>query len=98
TADATYVVTGGTGALGQVVATYLAERGARHITLLSRSIIPSRDRWAAVTEDHPHFASVAAIRAIERLGVDVSTASVDVAEADQVAAWLSDHTRRGGRP
>ena len=40
TPDATYVVTGGGGALGRVVATYLAERGARHIALLSRSEIP----------------------------------------------------------
>src|SRR5262249_47560155 len=43
TADATYVVTGGTGALGRVVLTSLAERGARHITLLGRSVIPPRN-------------------------------------------------------
>ena len=98
TPDATYVVTGGAGALGRVVATYLAERGARHITLLSRSVIPPRSRWPALTEDDPHFATVATIRAIERLGVQITTASVDVADDDQVTAWLSDHIRDGGRP
>lgn len=97
-ANATYVVTGGAGALGRVMAMYLAERGARHITLLGRSTIPPRTRWAALTEGDTHFATVAAIRAIERLGVDITTASVDVADIDQVAAWLSDHTRNGGRP
>ena len=81
TRDASYVVTGGSGALGRVVATYLAERGARHITLLSRGAVPSET-----------------IDEIERLGVQVATASVDVADRDQVAAWLRDHTRSGGRP
>ena len=98
TADATYVVTGGAGALGRVVATYLAERGARHITLLGRSVIPPRSCWPALTEDDPHFATVTTIRTIERLGVQISTASVDVANSDQVRAWLSDHVRDGGRP
>ena len=96
--DATYVVTGGTGALGRVVAAYLAERGARHITLLSRSAIPPKSRWPVVTEDDPHFATVTAIRAIERLGVQIVTASVDVADGNQVSAWLAEHTRDGGRP
>ncbi|MET0698784.1 MAG: type I polyketide synthase [Mycobacterium sp.] len=98
TPDATYVVTGGAGALGQVVATYLAERGARHLTLLGRSAIPPRSQWQALAADHPHFAAVATIRAIERLGVQITTASVDVADADQVTAWLDDHIRDGGRP
>ncbi len=98
TADATYVVTGGTGALGRVVARYLAERGARHLTLLSRSGLPPRDRWPVIAEGDSHFATVAAIRAIERLGVNITTASVDVADAEQVATWVSDHIRHGGRP
>ncbi|MGE5695053.1 MAG: type I polyketide synthase, partial [Candidatus Sericytochromatia bacterium] len=97
TPDATYVVTGGTGALGRVVATYLAERGARHITLLSRSAIPPRDRWPTLTDDDPHFAAVAAIKAIERLGAHVATVSVDVADAERVNKWIADHNRAGGR-
>ncbi|MDF2823999.1 MAG: polyketide synthase family protein, partial [Mycobacterium sp.] len=98
TADATYVVTGGAGALGRVVATYLAERGARHITLLGRSVLPPRQHWARLPETDPHHGTVAAIQAIERLGVEVSTAGVDVADAEQVVAWLDKHTREGGRP
>lgn len=98
TADATYVVTGGAGALGRVVATYLAERGARHITLLGRSPLPPRHRWAELPETDPHHAAVTAIRAVERLGAEVSTAAVDVADSGQVGAWLDKHTREGGRP
>ena len=98
TPDATYVVTGGTGALGRVVATYLAERGARHIALLCRSEIPPRDQWPVLPDDHRHHATVNAIRKIERLGTQVSTASVDITDIDQVKAWLSNHIRGGGRP
>ena len=96
--DATYVVTGGAGVLGRTVATYLAQHGARHIALLSRSAIPPRDRWAQLHEDDSHFATVEVIRAIERLGAQVLTASVDVTDAGQMTAWVSDHTRAGGRP
>jgi cation diffusion facilitator CzcD-associated flavoprotein CzcO/NAD(P)-dependent dehydrogenase (short-subunit alcohol dehydrogenase family) len=35
--DATYVVSGGSGALGLVAAEFLVDRGARHVVLLSRS-------------------------------------------------------------
>ena len=49
TPDATYVVTGGAGALGRTVASYLAERGARHIALLCRSEIPPRNQLVVAT-------------------------------------------------
>lgn len=98
TSDATYVVTGGAGALGRTVATYLAERGARHIALLGRSEIPPRDHWPLLTDDSTHYATVKTIRKIERLGAAVFTASVDITDVGQVESWLSDHTRTGGRP
>ncbi|WP_328518101.1 type I polyketide synthase [Mycolicibacterium arseniciresistens] len=96
--DATYVVTGGTGALGRTVATFLAERGARHIALLSRSGLPPRDRWPDLTQGDRHFATVDAVTAIERLGATVNIAGVDITDADELTAWLTDLDREGGRP
>ncbi|KAA0109942.1 SDR family NAD(P)-dependent oxidoreductase [Mycolicibacterium sp. P1-5] len=96
--DATYVVTGGTGALGRVVAMYLAGRGARHIALWSRSAIPARDSWAGLNVDDPHYDTVKTMGEIERLGVHITAASVDVADREQVTAWLRDHARGGGQP
>ncbi|BBY38314.1 mycocerosic acid synthase [Mycobacterium mantenii] len=98
TPDATYVVTGGAGALGRTIATYLAQRGARHIALLCRSEIPSRSCWPSLSDDHRHRSTVDAIRHIEHLGARVTTASVDVTDANQVEAWLSRHLRDGGPP
>lgn len=96
--DATYAVTGGLGALGQVVARYLAERGARHITLLSRTALPPREHWAAAAESDPHFTTVRAIEELERLGAEITTASVDITDAANMCAWRAEHLRRGGRP
>ena len=97
-ADATYVVTGGVGALGRLVAGYLADRGARHITLLSRTELPPREGWAALSECDAHFATVRALEAIEELGAEIETASVDITDFRQVASWRADHLGRGGRP
>ncbi|MEE2855687.1 MAG: type I polyketide synthase [Actinomycetota bacterium] len=98
TPDATYVVTGGAGALGRTVATYLAQRGARHITLLGRSEIPQRIHWPFLPRDHRHYSTVNAIRHIESLGARVTTASVDITDRGQVESWLSEHIRDGGHP
>jgi acyl transferase domain-containing protein/acyl carrier protein len=98
TPNATYVVTGGAGALGRVVATYLAERGARQIALLSRSEVPPRDQWAHLPDTHRHRTTVDMIRKIENLGAHVTTASVDITDVDQVQAWVTGHLRDGGRP
>jgi acyl transferase domain-containing protein/NADPH:quinone reductase-like Zn-dependent oxidoreductase/thioesterase domain-containing protein len=38
--DATYLVTGGTGAVGTRIAAWLVDRGARHLVLLSRNAVP----------------------------------------------------------
>ena len=84
-ADATYVVTGGTGALGLSMATYLAEHGARHIALLSRRGMPPGAVWPQLAE-------------IERLGTTVVCPRVDVTDAAQVHTWLADHASGGGRP
>ena len=98
TADAAYVVTGGGGALGRSVATHLAERGARHVVLLNRTDVPPRARWDQLTQDDPAYSIVTTIGRIERLGTRVTTAAVDVTDADQVRRWLADHARDGGRP
>jgi acyl transferase domain-containing protein/surfactin synthase thioesterase subunit/acyl carrier protein len=67
--DARYLVTGGTGALGLRVAGWLAEQGARHITLASR-------RGA-------HGAAAGTVEALRSRGVDVNVETADISqEAD----------------
>jgi NAD(P)-dependent dehydrogenase (short-subunit alcohol dehydrogenase family) len=69
-AEATYLVTGGFGGLGQVVARWMAERGARHLALLGRRPDPD----------------AAGVREIESLGAKVYSLQGDVADEASLRA------------
>ncbi|MEP6955236.1 MAG: SDR family NAD(P)-dependent oxidoreductase, partial [Chthoniobacterales bacterium] len=73
--DGTYLVTGGLSGFGLATAQWLAQRGARHLALLSR-------RGVASAEDVP------AIEALRGAGVSVVTLAADVANAKSLAAAL----------
>ena len=74
-AHATYMMSGGTGAVGLRMVQWMAEQGARYFILLSRrgqgSVRPSE---------------LKEIRALERFGVKVLIAKADVGDAESVRA------------
>jgi NADPH:quinone reductase-like Zn-dependent oxidoreductase/acyl carrier protein len=74
-AGATYLITGGLGGLGLLVADWLAQRGARHLVLLGRS--------------EPGTEAREAIAALESAGARVVVAQADVARSDQLATVLA---------
>lgn len=69
-----YLITGGTGALGLRIAEHLADLGARRLILLSRSGIPPRRQWAARTEEE----LIKTVRALEERGVSVTGLALDI--------------------
>ncbi len=71
--DATYLVTGGFGGLGLIVARWLADHGARHIALLGRHPDPISDE----------------VRAIEAMGARVIACAGDVADEAGMNAVLT---------
>ena len=73
--EGTYVVTGGTGALGLRIAQWLAGRGARRIVLLGRRGALSREAREAR-------------RALEAAGVTVRVLAVDVRDREAMATLL----------
>ncbi|HET9316133.1 MAG TPA: SDR family NAD(P)-dependent oxidoreductase, partial [Vicinamibacteria bacterium] len=73
--DATYLITGGLGALGLQVARWLVDRGARHLVLVGRSA-PS----AAATE---------ALAAMEAAGAHIVVTQADVAQQHELARVLA---------
>ena len=75
-ADATYLITGGAGGLGLVVARALVERGARHLVLMGRSA--------------PKEAASAEIAELAASGVRIEMFRGDVGNEDDVAR-LMDH-------
>ncbi|KAL9584149.1 MAG: hypothetical protein Q9203_004782 [Teloschistes exilis] len=70
----TYVITGGLGALGLEVASYLAEKGARRLVLVSRRGFIPRRQWESQKENPV----VQRILALEATGVSVHPVSVDM--------------------
>jgi NADPH:quinone reductase-like Zn-dependent oxidoreductase len=84
---ATYLVVGGTGGFGAFTATWLAERGARHLVITSRR-----------GGDAPEAA--ATVAAIEAAGAHAEAVAVDATDADAMAVLLdgidgSGHPLRG---
>ncbi|MEI8251136.1 MAG: thioester reductase domain-containing protein [Synechococcus sp. ELA057] len=80
---ATYLITGGLGALGLATARWLAQRGARHLLLVARR--PADE------------ARTAAIAELEALGCRVDVACLDVADGAAVRALL-EAMASDGRP
>lgn len=82
-----YLITGGTGALGARVAARLADLGARRIVLLSRRGVTDRSAWDVEAEP------ARTILALEERGVSVRVVAVDIAApgaADALRAALRD--------
>ena len=73
-ADASYVITGGLGALGLRVAAWMVERGARHLILLSRRV--------------PDIEVHQQVEALEQRGASIVVAQVDVCEAESLKTVL----------
>ncbi|GJF17870.1 polyketide synthase [Mycolicibacterium cyprinidarum] len=73
----TYLITGGTGALGLRIAQRLADLGARRLVLLSRSGVPCRESWG----DQSHQNVVRTVSELEQRGVSVHVATIDIGAA-----------------
>ncbi|WP_349268456.1 phthiocerol synthesis polyketide synthase type I PpsA [Mycolicibacterium parafortuitum] len=89
TPGGTYVVTGGTGALGLRIAQRLADLGARRLVLLSRTGIPHRQAWPDAVDNE----AVAVVSALEERGVTVSVPAIDIGAPDageRLRAVLAD--------
>jgi len=77
--DATYLITGGLGAIGAAIASWLVERGARDIVLLSRK----------ASADHP------TVQELTDRGADVRVIAADVTDTDAVHAAMAGRTVGG---
>ena len=93
--DASYLITGGLGTLGLLVARWMVAQGARRLILMGRSSVPARSTWGQLAQDHPQRKLVRALQELEMLGATVHSVAVDVADEEQLSAFLTTYECEG---
>lgn len=93
--DGSYLITGGLGSLGILVARWMVMKGARRLILMGRTRLPARSTWLQLEEDHPQRRLIQAIQDLERLGATVHLAAVDTGDEKQLADFLAQYEREG---
>ncbi|KAF3201294.1 hypothetical protein TWF106_006595 [Orbilia oligospora] len=78
TAEGTYLITGGLGALGLETAKWMVESGARRLILVSRRGLPPRRTWVDSNDD----SAISTIRKLERLGASIHVVAADISKLD----------------
>jgi amino acid adenylation domain-containing protein len=95
-----YIITGGLGKIGLVLAKYLAEHYRANLTLTGRSQLPDRDRWDTWPVDHTPeneiSRKIAAIKEIESLGASVLPLAADAGDLEQMRKVFEAAEKRFG--
>ncbi len=83
-----YLITGGLGGIGLVVAEYLARTVQAKLLLIGRSALPNRDEWEQWLTTHDETDStshkIRKIQELEQLGAEVLVVSADVSNYEQM--------------
>ena len=96
--DGTYLISGGLGNLGLLVARWMVEQGARRLILLGRTRLPPRSIWSSAETGSRWARQITAIRELESLGASVHLASVDVADEGELSGFLDEFRAEGWPP
>jgi len=87
-----YLITGGLGRIGLVLATYLARTVQAKLILMGRSQFPDRQEWDRWLTTHdladPISQKIEKLRHLEELGAEVLVISVDITDKRQMQAAL----------
>jgi len=96
--DGSYLITGGLGSLGLLVARWMVTQGARRLILMGRTQVPERSTWHQLAVEHPQRGLIRAIQELETLGATIHLAAVDAADEEQLATFLAVYEREGWPP
>ena len=85
-ARGTYVVTGGLGGIGLVIARWLATSVQARLVLLSRVGLPPREHWNSIVADaderDEEATRIRAVQELEASGAEVTVSTTDVTDVD----------------
>jgi NAD(P)-dependent dehydrogenase (short-subunit alcohol dehydrogenase family) len=95
-----YLITGGLGNIGLLLASHLASTVRAKLVLVSRSALPAREDWeqwlTTATPEDSVSQKLRAIRAMEACGAEVLIAQADVADKQQMQAMMLEACERFG--
>ncbi len=95
-----YLITGGLGKIGLLLAEHLAKTAKCRLVLVGRSEFPTRENWAqhAITSDKndPIGSKVQKLLALEALGTDILVVRADVSDLQQMQAAIAQVEERFG--
>ncbi len=98
--DGVYLITGGMGDIGLILATHLAQAYGAKLILVGRTALPARENWADWLQSHDETDRISRriqkVLEIEALGADVWAVAADVADRDQMNAVLAGAIERFG--
>lgn len=96
-----YLITGGMGGIGLLLAEYLAREFRASLILTSRSAFPARDEWEQWLNHHDDTDSIShkihRLLAIEDSGAEVLVLNADVANAAQMRSVIETARNRFGQ-
>jgi acyl transferase domain-containing protein/acyl carrier protein len=95
-----YLLTGGLGGVGLLLAEHLAEKHQARLVLVGRTVVPTRDSWDSWLASHADNDRISRlirrVRALEEKGAEVLLASADVADVGQLRAVVQRTVERFG--
>jgi acyl transferase domain-containing protein/acyl carrier protein len=95
-----YLITGGLGGVGMVLAEFLAKEVKAKIILTGRSEIPVKEQWhqwlATHSETEGISRKIRQVKALEELGAELLVAKADVAKEDQMQGVIAQAEKRFG--
>ncbi|NMF62565.1 polyketide synthase (plasmid) [Brasilonema octagenarum UFV-E1] len=96
-----YLITGGLGSIGLVLAEYLAKTVRAKLVLTGRLGLPNRDRWCEWLSTHSKTdgtsRKIRKVQELEELGAEVLVASADAVNLEQMREVIAQTLERFGQ-
>ncbi len=96
-----YLITGGLGDIGLVLAEYLAKTLQAKLILIGRGGLPERSEWEEWLVSHdsqdPVTRKIQKVLALEELGAEVEVKSADVTNSEEMQAVIAQALQRFGQ-